>query len=71
MAYMRNKTLLQSNAYLQDPELRTKLLAKTVCTSSSIEGVTFSVEETLSLQPRKTRRATRHRRSGVSAAKQG
>jgi len=70
MHFMRNETLLLANPYLQDPEVRKKLLAKTACTSSSIEGVTFSVEETLLGSFRES--PPKHRRpSAATAAAQG
>jgi hypothetical protein len=71
MRSMQNESLLQANPYLRDPEARKLLLAKTACTSSSIEGVTFSVEETLAALPKSPRTPTHRRPSGASAAPRG
>jgi hypothetical protein len=38
---MRRKSLLETNPYLRDPELRTYLIEQFVVSSTAIEGVHF------------------------------
>lgn len=67
---MKNESLLRTNPYLRDPERLKWLLAATVCTSSAIEGVVFTVAETLA--GRHTKRLIRSpRQSAASASARG
>lgn len=56
-----------TNPYLRDPERRKRLLATTVCTSSAIEGVVFSVAETLAgRHAKRTIKPPRHSAASVA-----
>lgn len=54
------KPLSQTNPYLKDPELRNKLVNRTVITSSGVEGVklpeSFPYIEIVKLKNKKTER---------------
>jgi hypothetical protein len=67
---MKTENLLKTNPYLRDPARLERLLATTVCTSSAIEGVIFTVEETLTGK-RRTHTVRPHLRSAVSSAARG
>jgi hypothetical protein len=45
---MRSKSLLKTNPYLKDPELRKDIIETFVLSSSSIEGVHAAAERALS-----------------------
>lgn len=42
---MKKKTLLETNPYLKDPQVRKRLIAKSVKTSCAVEGI--DVEDTI------------------------
>jgi len=44
---MRKKSLLETNPYLKDPELRAALIERFVATSTAIEGVHIKIPKTL------------------------
>jgi len=40
---MRKKSLLETNPYLKDPELRAALIERSVATSTAVEGVHIKI----------------------------
>jgi hypothetical protein len=40
---MKKKSLLETNPYLRDPELRAALIERSVATSTAIEGVRIKI----------------------------
>lgn len=56
---MKNKSLLQTNAYLRDPAERKRLLTISVLSSTTVEGVTTAAREALGIEkPRRKRSLT-------------